>query len=81
MASVKIDHLFEDPDVSTDRYTFDVALSLGQRLGQAYYNSLGAAERGILRDTGYDPFYKNDEKSVRKAHNFLRAQFCKGAKI
>lgn len=73
--------LFEDPLVRTDRYTFDVAISLGHRLGQAYFNALDEDERCILRHTGYDPFYKNDEKSVHKAHNYLRSQLSKGAKI
>jgi len=81
MASVKIDDLFNDPVVSSDRYTFDVALSLGHRLGQAYFNALGETERSLLRHTGYDPFYKDDEKSVCKAHNYLRSQLIKGAKV
>lgn len=73
----KIDDLFNDALITLDRYTFEVGISLGHRVGQAYFNSLGCHEQNILRHTKFDPFYKDDDRSVCKAHSYVLSQISK----
>ena len=46
-------------------------LSEGQRLGQAFFNSLIDSDQLKLARTPHDPFHKNDQASIYDAIDFL----------
>ena len=46
-------------------------LSEGQRLGQAFFNSLIDSDKSKLSGTSHDPFHKNDKASIYDAIDFL----------
>lgn len=46
-------------------------LSEGQRLGQAFFNSLIDSDQHKLSRTPHDPFHKNDQASIHDAIDFL----------
>jgi hypothetical protein len=69
-----LDDVFNDGVVKSDYNIFTVARSLGFCRGRAYFNSLGETERGILRGSDFDPYYKDTDKSILQAHDYLRSQ-------
>lgn len=46
-------------------------LAEGQRLGQAFFNSLVDLDQHRLSGTPHDPFHKNDQASIHDAIDFL----------
>ena len=46
-------------------------LNEGQRLGQAFFNSLIDSDQHKLSGTPHDPFHKNDQASIHDAIDFL----------
>lgn len=46
-------------------------LSDGQRLGQAFFNSLVDSDQYQISGTPHDPFHKNDQASIHDAIDFL----------
>ena len=46
-------------------------LSEGQRLGQAFFNSLIDSDQHKLSGTPHDPFHKDDQASIYDAIDFL----------
>ncbi len=54
-----------------DLVTYHQGLRHGHRIGQAFFNSLGMADRERLVGTGHDPFYRDDNASVEVAIDHL----------
>lgn len=74
-----VSHLFEDDVIDACIDDFEIGITLGHRLGQAYFNALGETERNLLRGTKYDPFYFDSVSRVLAAHKFLKKQLNVGA--
>lgn len=56
---------------SIGREAFVTWRGYGQRIGQAWFNSLTPSDCAKLTGTLYDPFYRDDWLSVRQALMFL----------
>ncbi len=50
-----------------DLVTYHQGLRHGHRIGQAFFNALGMADRERLVGTSHDPFYADDSQSVESA--------------
>lgn len=57
-----------------DIYSLFLFRSGTQRLGQAFFNVLPPLYAEALRGTQYDPFYKTDWASIKKAVDFLTSK-------
>lgn len=73
-----VSYLFEDDVIDACFDVFEIGLTLGHRLGQAYFNSLGETERNLLRGSKYDPFYFDSVVRVKAAHKYLKKQLNVG---
>ena len=50
---------------------FAMRVRKGDRVGQAFFNSLSHKDQARLRGTSHDPFHKNDKASIYDAVDFL----------
>lgn len=62
------------------RLEFYYRIGQGERLGQAFFNSLSGLDQEFIRGMPVDPFYKNYFKCIYDAIEFLMGDNKLGAK-